>query len=239
MLEALGLRTDLSPPEAARFLRDHHFVFLFAPRYHPAFKNIGPARKLCAERGQRTIFNFLGPLLNPARPSAQLIGVPRRELCEPVARVLQTLGARRGLVVCGSISSPSPPSGERAGVRGSLIRDVHLDEFSTLGENFVAEFYQERGFATSSFLANDFPLQRASLDDLRGGDATRNAQIVRSILAGEDIGPKRDAVLLNAAAALFVAGRAKSIVAGWDLAGELIDSGQARAKLDELVSASR
>src|SRR5439155_26487929 len=85
--------------------------------YHPPFKNIASARKLCAERGQRTIFNFLGPLLNPARPSAQLIGVPRRELCEPVARVLQSLGARRGLVVCGSVRSPSPqpspPVGER------------------------------------------------------------------------------------------------------------------------------
>ena len=221
VLEALGIRTDLMPTEAARFLREHQFVFLFAPRYHPAFKNIAPARKLCAERGQRSIFNFLGPLLNPARPSAQLIGVPRCELCEPVARVLQTLGARRGLVVCGRVG------------------EAYLDEFSTLAENFLAEFYQERGFSTSTFLASEFALGKASIEDLRGGDAAQNAQIIRRLLSGEEKGPKRDAVLLNAAAALFVAGRSKSSVAGWDLAAELIDSGRARAKLDELVSASR
>lgn len=221
VLDALGIRTDLPPREAAQFLREHQFVFLFAPRYHPAFKNIAPARKLCAERGQRTIFNFLGPLLNPARPSAQLIGVPRRELCEPVARVLQSLGTRRGLVVCGAVG------------------EAHLDEFSTLGDNFLAEFYQERGFSSSTFLATEFPLQRASLEDLRGGDAAHNAQIIRSLLSGEDKGPKRDAALLNAAAALFVSGHAKSILTGWDLAAELIDSGRARAKLDELISASQ
>src|SRR5207244_11444332 len=103
VLEALGRRIDLEPDEAARSLRDHQFAFFFAPKYHPAFKNITPARKLCAERGQRTIFNFLGPLLNPARPSAQLIGVPRAELCEPIARVLQSLGVRRGMVCRGQV----------------------------------------------------------------------------------------------------------------------------------------
>src|SRR6185503_7390985 len=99
--------------------------------YHPAFRHIGPARKLCAERGQRTIFNFLGPLLNPARPDAQLIGVPRPELCATIAGVLQSLGLRRGMVVSG-----------RAG-------EASLDELSTLGENTIAEFYQDRGFSTS------------------------------------------------------------------------------------------
>ena len=105
VLEALGIRVDYSPAEAAQALHEHHFAFFFAPNFHPAFKHIAPARKLCAARGQRTIFNFLGPLLNPARPTAQLVGVPRPELCEPLAQVLQTLGIRRGMVVCGQVPS--------------------------------------------------------------------------------------------------------------------------------------
>src|SRR6185295_6881748 len=103
VLEALGVRIDLTPDEAALLLREHGFAFFFAPNYHPAFRHIGPARKLCAERGQRTIFNFLGPLLNPARPTAQLIDVPKPGLCEPIARVLQMLGVRRGMVVSGRV----------------------------------------------------------------------------------------------------------------------------------------
>ena len=105
VLEALGIPIDLTPAEAARSLREHNFAFFFAPNYHPAFKHISPARKLCADRGQRTIFNLLGPLLNPARPSAMLMGVPRPELCEPFAHVLQSLGVRRAMVVCGKIPS--------------------------------------------------------------------------------------------------------------------------------------
>src|SRR5688572_8049861 len=126
VLEALGIRTDLEPAQAAQSLRDHQFAFFFAPKYHPAFKHIGPARKLCAERGQRTIFNFLGPLLNPARPTAQLIGVPRPELCEPMARVLQMIGVQRGMVVCGKLMSKvqGPTSNADGGV-------AYLDELST------------------------------------------------------------------------------------------------------------
>lgn len=221
VLEALGVRIDLTPDEAARSLRERHFTFFFAPKYHPAFKHIAPARKLCAERGQRTLFNFLGPLLNPARPTAQLIGVPRAEMCEPIGRVLQSLGVRRGMVVSG-----------RAG-------DAQLDELSTLGDNAIAEFYQDRAFSTSSLSPHHFPLQTATLADLAGGDREANARIVCRILGGEDRGPKRDAALLNAAAALFVAGRVKSLLEGWDQAGELIDNGKAAAKLQELVAASK
>jgi anthranilate phosphoribosyltransferase len=223
VLEALGIRIDLPPEEAACSLRERGFAFFFAPKYHPAFKHIAPARKLCAERGQRTIFNFLGPLLNPARPSAQLVGVPRPQLCEPIARVLQSLGVRRGLVVSGRV--PRDGAGE-----------AWLDEFSTLGENSVAEFYQDRGFATSTLDLENFPLQRASLADLAGDDRETNAQIVRAILAGTERGPKRDAVLLNSAAALFVAGRTRSFTEGWDVAAELLDSGAAQKKLKELAS---
>jgi anthranilate phosphoribosyltransferase len=223
VLEALGIRIDLTPEEAARSLRERHFAFFFAQKYHPAFKNIGPARKLCAERGQRTIFNFLGPLLNPARPSAQLIGVPRPQLCEPIARVLQSLGIRRGMVVSGQVALP-----EGKGM-------AYLDEFSTLGVNAVAEFYQDRGFASSEMSPENFNLQPATLRDLAGGDREANATTVREILNGDERGPKREAVLLNVAAALFVGNKAKSFAHGWDLGVELIDSGKAAAKLKQLA----
>jgi len=231
VLEALGIRIDSSPADAARSLRDHGFAFFFAPAWHPAFKHIAPARKLCAERGQRTIFNFLGPLLNPARPTAQLVGVPRPELCEPLARVLQSLGVRRAMVVCGKVTS------YKLQVTGSSAQaaDGYLDELSTLGENSIAEFYQERGFATS-VLANDaFPLQPATLADLAGGDRQANAELVRGLLRGDERGPKRDAVLLNAAAALFVANQVRTLADGWDLAATLIDEGRVMRKLNELA----
>lgn len=231
VLEALGIRVDLDPAAAAQSLREHQFAFFFAPKYHPAFKNIAPARKLCAERGQRTIFNFLGPLLNPARPTAQLIGVPRPELCEPMARVLQTLGVRRGMIVCGELeasagSSSVPKNGA-----------AYLDEFSAFGENHLAEFYQERGFHVSRFSPAQFPIQSGSVQDLVGGDRTANAEILKRILRGEERGPKRDATLLNAAAALLVANRVKSFTEGWEFAGEIIDSGRAMRKLEALVGA--
>jgi anthranilate phosphoribosyltransferase len=233
VLEALGVRIDLGPDEAAHAMREHGFAFFFAPRYHPAFKHIAPARKLCAEAGQRTIFNFLGPLLNPARPSAQLIGVPRPELCEPIARVLQSLGVRRGMVVCGCVTASA------ANLEGAATAGLaYLDEISTLGENTVAEFYQDRGFARSTLSPGNFSLQTAALSDLVGADRETNATIVRRVLRGEERGPKRDAVLLNSAAALFVAGRVKSMSEGRDFASELIDSGKAAKKLAELISAS-
>ena len=217
VLEALGVRVDLTPAEAARSLREKNFAFFFAPNFHPAFKHIAAARRLCADRGQRTIFNFLGPLLNPARPSAQLVGVPRPELCEPLARVLQSLGVRRGMVVSGKVGQAS------------------LDELSTLGENTVAEFYQERGFTVSKLSPEQFPIQSAALADLAGGDRVTNAEIIRRILRGDERGPKRDAVLFNAAAALFVANKSRSLVEAWDVAAGFIDSGAAAKKLNDLA----
>ena len=221
VMEALGIPFDLGPEEAARSLREHGFAFFFAPKYYPAFRHIVPARKLCAERGQSTIFNFLGPLLNPAGPTALLVGVPRPDRCEPLASVLQSLGVRRAMVVCGAVP------GEDGTVR-------HLDELSPLGPTTIAEFYQERALACSTLSPESFPLQPAVLADLRGGDREVNANIIRRILHGEERGPKRDAVLLNAAAALFVAGRTRTMAEGWDLAAETIDNGKARAKLVEL-----
>lgn len=219
VLETLGVPIDLTPEEAARALHEHQFAFFFAPHFHPAFRHISAARKLCAERGQRTIFNFLGPLLNPARPSAQLIGVPRPELCPVLANVLQSLGVNRGMVVSGKVG------------------DAWLDELSTLGETTVAEFYHDRGFSASMISPAHLPVQPATLADLAGGNRKANAEIVRRILHNEDRGPKRDAVLLNAGAALFVANKVKSVTEGWDFASEILTSGKAKAKLAELARA--
>jgi len=221
VMEALGIPFDLGPEAAARSLREHGFAFFFAPKYHPAFRHIVPARKLCAERGQSTIFNFLGPLLNPANPTAALIGVPRPDLCEPLACVLQSLGMHRAMVVSGAAPSDDGP-----------VR--HLDELSPLGPTTIAEFYHERALTCSTLSPESFPIQPAVLADLRGGDRDFNATVIRRILHGEERGPKRDAVLLNAAAALFVADRTRSLADGWTLAAETIDSGRARAKLAEL-----
>jgi anthranilate phosphoribosyltransferase len=221
VLEALGIPCDLGPEEAVRSLEQHGFAFFFAPKYHPAFRHIVPARKLCAERGQRTIFNILGPLLNPACPSAMLVGVPRPELCEPLALVLQQLGVRRAMVVCGTVP-------EEAGV----LR--YVDELSPIGPTSIAEFYQEHALSISRLDHHSFPVQPAKLEDLRGGDRETNATIIRRILAGEDRSARRDAVLINAAAALFVAGKARTMDEGWVVADEVINSGDAKRKLAEL-----
>lgn len=221
VLEALGVKINLTPMAAAESLRQHQFAFFFAPDYHPAFQQIGPARRLCGQRGQKTIFNYVGPLLNPARPDMQLMGVPHPHLCLPIAMVLQALGGRRGMVVSGAVSD------------GGEVR--HLDELSTLGETTIAEFYQANGLSSSSLQPANFPIQPASLADLAGGGRDANAEIIRQLLRGEDRGPRREAVLLNSAAALLVAEQTRSLSEGWDAAEKLIDSGRAWAKLQLLT----
>lgn len=213
VLQALGIKIDLAPHEAASCLEQHQFAFFFAQNYHPAFKHIAPARKLCAERKQRTIFNLMGPLLNPAHPTSQLLGVPRPDYCEPIAHVLQSLGLRRAMVVSGALNGG------------------FLDEMSLGGPTTVAEFYHDRGFNMSTFTPDDFGLPSASAEDLRGGTKEQNATIILDILSGEEKGPRRNAALLNAGAALFVAERTKSIGEGIDMAARLIDSGAALAKM--------
>jgi len=151
------------------------------------------------------------------QPSAQLIGVPRPDLCSQLGQVLQSMGIERGMVVCGSVGESG-----------------FLDELSTLGENHVAEFYQGRGFHESSWRPDGFVQHAAKLSDLEGGDANHNAQLVRDILAGNLRGPKRDAVLLNSSAALLVSGKVPSMQEGWEMAAKVIDSGQAIAKLEGL-----
>jgi anthranilate phosphoribosyltransferase len=220
VLDALGISYDLGPEQAVEALARHGFAFFFAPKYHPAFRHIIPARKLCAERGQATIFNFLGPLLNPVRPSAALVGVSRPDLCEPLARVLQRLGVRRAMVVCGAVTD----DGEAR----------WLDELSPLGDTTVAEFYQDHGLACCRLSPELFPVRPATLEDLRGGSREQNAEIIRDLFSGRERGPKRDALLLNAGAALFVAGKARNLLEGWEKAAAVIDEGLASRKLKEL-----
>lgn len=228
VLEALGVAVELSPDQAAQGMTDCGFAFLFAPRFHPAFRQIAPARRLCAERGQRTIFNFLGPLLNPALPDCQLMGVPRPDWCAPLATVLQGMGLRRGMVVCGQV----PPEDSAGAPR-------YLDELSTLGDNTIAEFYQAHGFSRSNLSPLAFAIQSATLAELAGDDATANARLTREILAGRDRGPRRDMVQLNAAAALWVADRVRSLAEGWEMAGALIDDGKAQERLHAVQAFSR
>lgn len=217
-LEALGIRVDLSPDEAAIWLREEGFAFLFAPHYHPTFKHIAPARKILAERGQRTIFNFLGPLLNPVRPSAQLIGVSDVSKIEAMSNGLRQLGVRRGMVVCGQVGD-----------------EGWMDELSPFGVTHIAEYYQDRGFHTAELSPEPFPFKAPySMDQLQGGDAMVNAGIIRNILSGSESGFARDMALFNAGAALFVAGKTKSILEGWELALRTIESGAALTKLKKL-----
>lgn len=230
VLEALGIPVDQSPEQAVASLRTNGFAFFFAPRYHPAFAHIGPARRLCAARGQRTLFNLLGPLLNPAQPTAELMGVAQPEWCDPMAHVLQMLGLRRGMVVCGAV-----PAEEPAAPQHSPARTTHIDELSTLGETTMAEFYQDRGFHLTRWQPEGLPLRPARLADLQGGGPADNAAILRRLFGGQDRGPKRDALLLNAGTALFVAGRVRTITEGWHLAAETIDTGQAEKRLRALA----
>ena len=217
VLEALGVPSDLSPEQAAESLRVNNFAFFFAPKYHPAYQHISPARKLCAERGTRTIFNIMGPLLNPARPNVQLVGVPRPQFCQPVAVVLASLGSRKGMVVCGAAG------------------DSWLDELSTIGPSTTASFEEGVEPHSGTISPTEFGMAFASIEDLRGGDKFANAEISRGIFDGRERGAKRDAVVLNAGAAFVVAGRAGTVAEGVKAAAEVIDSGAAAAKLRDLT----
>jgi anthranilate phosphoribosyltransferase len=212
VLEALGVNVSAPPPVVERCLTDAGIAFFFAPTFHPAMRHAGQARR---DLGVRTAFNLLGPLTNPASPTRQIVGVPRPELTELLARALLLLGAERAWVVHGADG---------------------LDELSTTGYTKVSEC---RAGAVQTFYVHpsEFGLPKASLDALRGGDAASNAAIVRRVLDGE-AGPPRDVVLLNAGAALFIAGRAASVREGIPHAAAAIDSGRAKHVLEQLVTTS-
>ena len=211
-LEALGVNIDQSPEMCAKLLRDVGMCFFFAQKYHTSMKYVGAIRK---ELGVRTVFNILGPLTNPASPQMQLLGVYDESLVEPLAKVLMSLGVKRGMVVYGKDK---------------------LDELSLSDATAVCEFAD--GYYRSSVVTPEqFGLKRCEKSDLVGGTPAENAAITTAILRGEN-GPKRDAVLLNAGAALYIGRKAESIADGVRLAASLIDSGKAYEKLKQFVSAS-
>ena len=213
VVEALGINLELPPPRVSRCLDEVGLGFLYAPLLHTAMKHVMPARR---EMGIRTVFNMLGPLTNPAGANAQIIGVYAAALTEPLARVLAELGTVRAFVVHGA---------------------DNLDEISNTGESQLSEV-RDGTVRTFTVRPEDFGMPRAAIADLRGGDREQNAQIIRALLEGEP-GPRRDIVLMNAAAALVAGGRARDLKDGVGLAAQSIDSGAARDKLQALVALSQ
>ncbi|HEV8617128.1 MAG TPA: anthranilate phosphoribosyltransferase [Methylomirabilota bacterium] len=209
VVETLGISLELTPAKVARCVDEVGIGFLYAPLLHTAMKHVMAARR---EMGVRTVFNMLGPLTNPAGANAQVIGVYAAALTEPLARVLAELGTVRAFVVHGADS---------------------LDEISNTGESRVSEV-REGMARTFTVRPEDFGMERASINDLRGGDREENARIIRAVLDGET-GPKRDIVLMNAAAALVVGAKARDLKEGVAIAAQSIDSRKARAKLDDLI----
>lgn len=212
-LEALGINIQEDPQLALTMLKETNFCFMFAQKYHAAMKYVGPIRK---ELGFRTVFNILGPLTNPAKPEMFLLGVYDEYLVEPLVKVLDSLGVKRAIVAYGK---------------------EKLDEISPNGPTTICEL-RDGYYRTSTIRPEDFGMVPGKKEDLIGGKPEENAQITRDILAGRIQGTKRNAVLLNAGAALFVARKADSIADGIKLAASLIDSGKATAVLDKCIEVS-
>jgi len=211
-LEALGVNIQQSPAKCIELLNEVGMCFFFAQKYHTSMKYVGAIRK---ELGFRTVFNILGPLTNPASPKIQLLGVYDDYLVEPLAQVLINLGIKRGMVVYGQ---------------------EKLDEISASAPTSICEF-KDGWFKTYVITPEDFGFERCAKEDLLGGTPEENAIITKEILQGAP-GAKRTAVLLNAGTGLYLAGKAESMQAGIQLAGELIDSGKAYATLQKLIKIS-
>lgn len=210
VLEALGVKITLTPERSAEILKKINICFLFAQNYHIAMKYVAPIRK---ELGIRTVFNILGPLSNPAGANMELMGVYDQSLVEPLAQVMANLGVDRGMVVYGQDS---------------------LDEISMCAPTSVCEI-RDGKFTSYEITPEQFGYERCEKGALTGGTPAENAEITKAILKGEEKGPKRQAVCLNAGAALYIAGKAASIEEGVKLAESLIDSGAALKKLEEFV----
>ena len=210
VLEALGVKITLTPERSAEILKKINICFLFAQNYHIAMKYVAPIRK---ELGIRTVFNILGPLSNPAGANMELMGVYDQSLVEPLAQVMENLGVDRGMVVYGQDS---------------------LDEISMCAPTSVCEI-RDGKFTSYEITPEQFGYERCEKGALTGGTPAENAEITKAILKGEEKGPKRQAVCLNAGTALYIAGKAASIEEGVKLAESLIDSGAALKKLEEFV----
>lgn len=210
VLEALRVKITLTPERSAEILKKINICFLFAQNYHIAMKYVAPIRK---ELGIRTVFNILGPLSNPAGANMELMGVYDQSLVEPLAQVMANLGVNRGMVVYGQDS---------------------LDEISMCAPTSVCEI-RDGKFTSYEITPEQFGYERCEKGALTGGTPAENAEITKAILKGEEKGPKRQAVCLNAGAALYIAGKAAYIEEGVKLAESLIDSGAALKKLGEFV----
>lgn len=211
-LEALGVNIQQSPNRCIELLKEVGMCFFFAQKYHTSMKYVGLIRK---ELGFRTVFNILGPLTNPGSPKMQLLGVYDEYLVEPLAQVLINLGVKRGMVVYGK---------------------DRLDEISMSAPTAVCEF-KDGWFKSYTIAPEDFGFERCTKDDLKGGTPEENAKITREILGGAK-GHKRNAVLMNAGAALYIGGKAETLKDGIALAAEIIDSGKALETLDKLIEVS-
>ncbi len=212
-LEALGANISLEPDKCRQLLDDSGFCFFFAQKYHTSMKYVGPIRK---ELGFRTVFNILGPLTNPACPQYHLLGVYDDILLAPVAEVLMKLGSKRGMVVYGTDK---------------------LDEISMSAPTEICE-YNGGWMKNYTITPEQFGFERCTKDDLLGGTPQENADITRGILAGDIKGHKRNAVLLNAGAAIYIGGKADTMAEGIITAAELIDSGKALAAMDSFIALS-
>lgn len=219
VLESLGVPIDLPVDRLRECVLQHGAGFLFAPLYHPAFKAVVPVRKQLAAEGTRTIFNLIGPLLNPVRPEYQLVGVFDTAFTHPFAEILGRLGRKRAWAVHGTA-----PGG------------AGLDEISLCGETAISD-WDGASVSDSTLSLASLGLEEASLESLRGGGPEQNAAILLAVLDGSERGPKRDIVALNAAAGFTICGLAKDLAGGLALAREVIDDGRAMAKLEALRSA--
>ena len=211
-LEALGVNINQDPEKCIELLKEAGMCFFFAQKYHSSMKYVGAIRK---ELGFRTVFNILGPLTNPASPTMQLLGVYDEYLVEPLAQVLASLGVKSGMVVYGMDK---------------------LDEISLSAPTKIC-IIKDGWYKTKTITPEEFGFERCTKEDLRGGTPAENAAITKAILSGEK-GHKRNAVLLNAGAALYIAGKAGSMKEGVELAAEIIDSGKALETLDKIVEVS-
>ena len=211
-LEALGVNINQSPERCVELLNEAGMCFFFAQKYHTSMKYVGAIRR---ELGFRTVFNILGPLTNPSSPKMQLLGVYDAYLVEPLAQVLISLGIKRGMVVYGTDK---------------------LDEISLSAPTKICEI-KAGWYKSYTIKPEDFGFERCTKDDLKGGTPEENAQITRDILSGVQ-GHKRNAVLLNAGAALYIGGKAESFGDGVKLAAELIDSGKALETLETVIEVS-
>ncbi|MEY3897112.1 MAG: anthranilate phosphoribosyltransferase [Verrucomicrobiota bacterium] len=222
VLEALGVRIDLSADEFRGCIEKAGLGFMFAPIYHPAFKAVIAVRKSLAARGVKTIFNLIGPLLNPARPECQLVGVFSRDLCPAFAEILQRLGRESAWVVHGT-------TGDGRSV----------DEVSLMGSTRIFKSGSLQEMDDEEVRPRDFGLKHAEVEELQGGDAKANAIILEAILAGRETGPRRDMVLMNSGAALACAGLADNMGDGIEISREMITSGAALEKLRLLQKVSQ